>query len=55
MNKTLDEAYDIIEKVTMNYYPWANERGNPIKSACKYEVSAIDLISTKMDALTKKI
>lgn len=38
MNKTLDEAFDIIESITLNHHQWANDRGNPRRAQGKYVV-----------------
>lgn len=54
MNKTLGEAFDIIESIVLNHHQWVNERGNPIRTVGKYEVSTLDLIATKMDVLTQR-
>jgi len=29
MNKTEDEAYNLIEEMTLNNYQWSNERSQP--------------------------
>ncbi|XP_042426035.1 uncharacterized protein LOC122013888 [Zingiber officinale] len=54
MNKTLEEAFDIIESVALNHHQWAIERENPVRLAGKYEVSALDSLAAKVDALTYK-
>ncbi|XP_042410073.1 uncharacterized protein LOC121999456 [Zingiber officinale] len=61
MNKSLDEAEDIIESVAQNHHQWTIERcggsfsGNPIKRSGKFDVEAITLMPTKLDVLTKKL
>ncbi|CAM8998994.1 unnamed protein product [Rhodiola kirilowii] len=32
------EGYEVIEKITKNYFMWASERGNPRKQGGRYEV-----------------
>ncbi|XP_042460169.1 uncharacterized protein LOC122043627 [Zingiber officinale] len=60
MNKSLDEAKEIIENVAQNHHQWTFERssgsftGNPIKVSGKFDVDAVTLMSAKLDALTKK-
>ncbi|XP_042426141.1 uncharacterized protein LOC122014008 [Zingiber officinale] len=60
MNKSLDEAEEIIENVALNHHQWAFERssgafsGNQMKASGKFEVDAFTLMSAKLDALTKK-
>ncbi|XP_042408842.1 uncharacterized protein LOC121998141 [Zingiber officinale] len=60
MNKSLDEAEEIIENVALNRHQWASERfsgafsGNQMKASGKFEVDAFTLMSTKLNALTKK-
>ncbi|XP_042448548.1 uncharacterized protein LOC122033538 [Zingiber officinale] len=56
MNKSLDEAKEIIENVALNHHQWASERssgafsGNQMKALGKFEVDAFTLMSTKLDA-----
>ncbi|XP_042460369.1 uncharacterized protein LOC122043868 [Zingiber officinale] len=60
MNKSLDEAEEIIENVALNHHQWASKRssgacsGNQMKALGKFEVDAFSLMSAKLDALTKK-
>ncbi|XP_042472269.1 uncharacterized protein LOC122054921 [Zingiber officinale] len=60
MNKSLDEAKEIIENMAQNHHQWASERssgsftGNPIKALGKFNVDAVTLMFAKLDALTKK-
>ncbi|XP_042401007.1 uncharacterized protein LOC121991043 [Zingiber officinale] len=61
MNKSLDEAEDIIENVAQNHHQWATERSggsffeNPIKASGKFDVDAVMLMPARLDALTKKL
>ncbi|XP_042460577.1 uncharacterized protein LOC122044102 [Zingiber officinale] len=60
MNKSLDEAEEIIENMAQNHHQWATERsgdsfsGNLIKVLEKFDVDTVTLMSAKLDALTKK-
>ncbi|XP_042472515.1 uncharacterized protein LOC122055205 [Zingiber officinale] len=60
MNKSLDEAEEIIENVAQNHHQWASKRsggafsGHQMKALGKFEVDAFMLMSAKLDALTKK-
>jgi len=60
MNKNYTEAYALIEDRAQNHYQWTNERtitASPPskKEAGMYEVSNLDHLATKVDALTQKI
>ncbi|XP_042400966.1 uncharacterized protein LOC121990997 [Zingiber officinale] len=61
MNKSLDEAEDIIDNVAQNHYQLATERsggsfsGNPIKASGKFDVDVDTLMSSRLDALTKNL
>ncbi|XP_042386577.1 uncharacterized protein LOC121978277 [Zingiber officinale] len=60
MNKSLDEAEEVIENVAQNLYQWATERSGgsfpeyPVKASGKFDVDAVTLMSAKLNALTKK-
>jgi len=59
MNKNYTEAYALIEEMAQNHYEWTNERAiiasSPFKKeACIYEVSNLDHLAAKVDALTQK-
>jgi len=60
MNKNYTEAYALIEDMTQNHYQWTNERAITASSPSKkeagmYEVSNLDHLTAKDDALTQKI
>ena len=55
MNKNLDEAYGLIENIALNHHQWASERGNPRKTPGKLEVDVLDLIVSKVEALSVKV
>ena len=52
MNITEDEAYNLIEEMTLNNFQWSTERGQPKWVGGKLEVDARTLLSTKVDAMT---
>jgi len=55
MSKTEDEAYNLIEEMTLNNYQWSNERGQPKGVRSKFDVDALTLLTVKMDAMTQKL
>jgi len=55
MSKTEEEAYNLIEEMTLNNYQWSSERGQPKRVRGKYDVDAVTLLTTKMDAMTQKL
>ena len=44
MNKTEDEAYDLIEEMALNNFQWPTERGQPKQVGGKLEVDALTLL-----------
>ena len=52
MSKIEEEAYNLIEEMTLNNYQWSSERGQPKRVGGKYEIDALTLLTTKMDAMT---
>jgi hypothetical protein len=59
MNKTYTATYALIEDMAQNHYQWTSERAitasSPSKKeAGKYEISSLDHLATKVDALTQK-
>ena len=61
MNKNFTETYALIEDMAQNHYQWTSERAitaatpiPPKKEASMYEVSALDHLAAKVDALTQK-
>jgi len=60
VNKNYTEAYALIEDMAPNHYLWTNERAIIASSPSKkeagmYEVSNLDHLAAKVDALTQKI
>ena len=50
MSKTENEAYNLIEEMTLNNFQWCTERAQPRQVRGKVEVDAITLLSAKVDA-----
>ncbi len=58
MDKPYQEATQLIENMAQNHYQWGSERAAIEKSQQKggmYEVSGIDHVSAKVDALSQKL
>lgn len=55
MNKKIDEAYNLLENMSLNHYQWSNNRGSSQKKIPRKYVDALDIITTNVDALTQKI
>ncbi|XP_021771810.1 uncharacterized protein LOC110735943 [Chenopodium quinoa] len=54
MNKPSTEALKIIEDVVQNYTDWSPDERSTSKRGGKYEVNAINMLSSKLDALSSK-
>jgi len=55
MNKTEDEAYNLIEEMALNNFQWSIERGQPKRVGDKLEVDELTLLSVKVDAMTQRL
>ncbi|XP_045827939.1 uncharacterized protein LOC123919930 [Trifolium pratense] len=58
MDKPYNQAYQLIESMAQNHYQWGSERAPVEKTQTKggmYEISNMDHINAKLDALTQKI
>ena len=58
MDKPYDEANQLIENMAQNHYQWGGERTSVEKTQTKsgmYEISSLDKVNAKVDALTQKI
>ncbi|XP_050893343.1 uncharacterized protein LOC127099416 [Lathyrus oleraceus] len=58
MDKPYNEAYQLIKSMAQNQYQWGRERTSVEKPPTKcgmYELSSLDHINAKVDALTQKI
>ena len=59
MNKDFKTAYALIEDMTQNHYQWTDERATAVSALSKkeagiYEISSLDYLAAKVDALTLK-
>ena len=59
MNKTYTATYALIENMAQNHYQWTSERvitaSSPSKKeAGMYDISSLDHLAAKVDALTQK-
>jgi len=55
MSKIEEEAYNLIEEMTLNNYQWSSERGQPKRVGDKYDIDALTLLIVKMDAMTQRL
>jgi len=55
MNKTEDEAYNLIEHMTLNNFQRSSERTQSKRVRGKLELDAISMLSSKVDAMSKKL
>jgi len=55
INKTEDEAYNLIQEMTFNNFQWSIEWGQPKRVGGKSEVDALTLLSVKVDAMTQRL
>jgi len=55
MNKTEDEAYNLIKEMTLNNFQWSIERGQPKCVGAKLKVEVLTLLSAKVDAITQRL
>ncbi|KAK5772600.1 hypothetical protein PVK06_048890 [Gossypium arboreum] len=54
-NKTLEEAYEFIEEMTLNNYQWQVMRTKPTKTSGVYNVDSVTMLSNQVELLNKKI
>ena len=55
MNKTEDEAYNLIEEIALNNFQQSSERALPKRVGGKLEVDVISMFSSKVDAMSQKL
>jgi len=55
INKTDDEAYNLIEEMALNNFQWSTEQGQPKQVGGKLEIDALSLLSAKVDAMTQRL
>ncbi|XP_074579553.1 uncharacterized protein LOC141836046 [Curcuma longa] len=55
MNKSLEEAEELIENVALNHHQWANERGSMQRTPGRYSVDNYTKLNAQIDALSKRV
>jgi len=55
MSKTEDKTYNLIEEMALNDFQWSTERTQRKRVGHKFEVDAITLLYTKVDAMTQRL
>ena len=55
MNKTEDEAYNLIEEMALNNFQWSYERTQPKQVGGKLELDAIFVLSSKVDVMSQNL
>ena len=55
INKTEDEACNLIEKMTFNSFQWSNEKGQPKRVRVKLEVDDLTLLFAEVDDITNDL
>ncbi|KAG8488609.1 hypothetical protein CXB51_016603 [Gossypium anomalum] len=54
-NKTLEEAFEFIEEMSLNNYQWQVMRTKPMKIAGIYNVDSVAMLKNQLELLNKKI
>ncbi|KAK5839294.1 hypothetical protein PVK06_008070 [Gossypium arboreum] len=54
-NKTPEEAYEFIEKMSLNNYQWQVMRTKPTKATSIFNVDSITMLSNQVELLNRKI
>jgi hypothetical protein len=55
MNRSVDEAYDLIDSMALNQNHWSSERQTLKSTPGRHEVDQITLIHAKLDTLTRNL
>ena len=55
IRKIEDEAYNLIEEISLNNFQWSTEHGQPKWVGGKLEVNALTLLSAKVHAMTQRL
>jgi len=55
MNRTEDEAYNLIDEMTLNNFQWSTKRVQPKWVVGKLEVDVLTLLSAKVDAMIQRL
>jgi len=51
MGKSIEVARALLEKMASNNYGWSSERVTPRRSGSKYDIYAVTLLDSRVDAL----
>jgi len=54
MGKSVEAMKALLEEMTSNNYHWSSERATPKRTNGVSEVDAVDLLASKVDALTQR-
>ena len=55
INEIEDEAYNLIEEMTLNNFQWSSEKTQPKWVGGKMELDAISMLSSKVNAMSQKL
>jgi len=55
INNTKDNAYNLIEEISLNNYQWLNEGSQTKRVGGKLELDAISMLSATVDAMSQKL
>jgi len=55
MGKSIEAAKASWEEMTSNNYHWSSERATPRRNGGKYEVDAVTLLASRVDALAQRL
>jgi len=55
MGKSIEAAKTLLEEMASNNYHWLSERAAPKKSFGRYEVDAVTLLASKVEALAQRL
>ena len=55
MNKTLDDAFELIENMASHHFQWTNERNVLTQKPGMYQLTSQDALATQVEILTKAI
>ena len=54
MGKLIEVAKALLEDMAANNYHWSNERAPQRKGGSKYDVDAVDMLASKVDASAQR-
>jgi len=55
MGKSIEAAKALLKEKTSNNYHWSSERATPRSRSGKYDVDAVTLLASRIDALAKQL